>query len=95
MRSTKGGALDSTQANSSASPPPPVRPPLHLVSTSVLFWPPHDSLLRRHAPTAGEAKYAIRTVRELFGHQDVRTTMIYTHVLNRCGRGVRSPVDTL
>jgi site-specific recombinase XerD len=34
-------------------------------------------------------------VRKLFGHQDVRTTLIYTHVLNRGGRGVRSPVDTL
>ena len=95
MRSTEGSALDPTQANGSASPLPPVRPPLHLASTSVFFWPPHDSLLRRHAPTAGEAKCAIRTVRELFGHQDVRTTMIYTHVLNRGGRGVHSPVDTL
>jgi len=35
----------------------------------------------------------IRTVQELLGHQDVRTTMIYTHVLNRGGRGVRSPLD--
>ena len=42
-----------------------------------------------------ESGYDIRTVQELLGHRDVRTTMVYTHVLNRGVLGVRSPADLM
>ena len=42
-----------------------------------------------------EDGYDIRTIQELLSLKDVKTTMIYTHVLNRSGKGVRSPVDAL
>ncbi len=42
-----------------------------------------------------ESGYDIRTIQELLGHKNVETTMIYTHILNQGGKGVRSPADLI
>ncbi|MBI4402206.1 MAG: tyrosine-type recombinase/integrase [Nitrospirae bacterium] len=74
----------------------PARPMAAHATSSFLPPPPvHHTFRRSFATYVPEDRNGIQTVQELLGHTDVSTTMIYTHVLNRGGRGVHSPADRL
>ena len=111
MRSDRHSAPDSTPAGSPAHSPLSMCPPLHTVSpiapmqctvreavrtAGIVKRATCPTFRHRFATHLLEAGYDIRTVQELLGHKDVKTTMmLYAHVLNQGGLGVQRPVDAL
>ena len=65
------------------------------VATIGITKPATPHTLHSFATHLLQSGYDIRTVQELLGHSDVSTTMIYTYVLNKGGKGVKSPLDLL
>ena len=70
-------------------------PPNHDMETDVSQAARVRDPMGFHSPNLLADGYDICTIQELLGHKDVATTMICTHVLNRVGKGVRSPADAL
>jgi len=91
MESASDRSPDPNRTNHNARHPLPAHLRLHPIAS------PGSPPACRVSPHAGSGRApgCRSNHQDLLGRQDVRSTMIYTHVLNRGGRGVRSPVDTL